>query len=226
MRNLEPKTIVMIACLIVAVVGASTVAQSSKLKPSTQRSAPKEKHSNDEIADWIISHSTIEGVIPYEWSDGTSGVAYARTVVTKYPDACTLRIKTTYEDDAHYNDGRPWPLVTELDFKAPMAGINVDKLGWTDGGGVCHAGFPAACTVILMTSRDDKQLFYVFRSYDSGWLSGETGKPSPPLINELQKSEWFYVQDKAMANRMVSALTDLVVQCGGKPPQPSKKEIY
>ena len=192
---------------------ASAAAQNPKPKTSTQNSVDKQKHSSDEIADWIISHATIEGMITrkHGWIPGP------RTVVTKYPNACTLRIKTTYSD-ALPEENRE----LEEDFKVPVASIDLDKLAWQSGG-LCAIGMETVCTRIVIEATNDKQPFYVFRSYDSGVLDGRTREVIPPRVNESRNSEWFYVQDDAMAKRLVAALTDLIVQCGGKPP---KKEIY
>jgi len=224
MRNLGRKTIVMIASLIVAVVGASAVAQSSKPKPSTQNSARKEKHSNDEIADWIISHTTIPG--PIYGEEGRASTL--QTVVTKYPDACTLRIKTTYDDFFPHEKIRDVMFQhMERDFKVPMASIDLDRLDWMSGEGACPRTSSAppgfVCTRIDLWSRDDKPSFFVFLG------KVDNGIPQGKEINEPTDYVHFWVQDAAMAKRMFTALTDLVMQCGGKPakpPEPEKKEIY
>jgi hypothetical protein len=220
------------AALILVMV-ASAWAQSSKPKASTNNQPAKDKHSKDEIAEWIISHATFDYQV-------------FSTSVSKSPDACTLHIKTHYHarfpppDDPSPRDARikEW-LTQEDEYQVPLATVDAEEIALvTEVDGLPQVlGSPNSpdfhcnpCASLYLTTINKKDTLTASEFREVLTIDGGHAHSQPQRWGPLSySSAEFSVTDVEMGKRMMNAFKDLVVQCGGKPPKPAepeKKEIY
>jgi hypothetical protein len=241
MRTVERKTDVVLLAIILAIAVVPSVAQSSKPKPSTSNLPAKQKHSNDEIADWIVSRAT--------FNDDASPFS---TSVSKSPDACNLRITTKYlknveqpvPADQFHPQGRLWVVRfdEEAEYQVPLASINPRRISSGNNGaknvlttcspmtGVTwNPHFENSPTVVLHTTNDKGAVqctsFHTQNMLDDFEAKYFPVKSGPGSIDSAE----FYVKDEEIAKRIVNAFKDLIAQCGGAPDKaakPPNKDIY
>jgi len=199
---------------VVVLLAAYCFSQSSQAhsKSSKADSISKQKHSNDEIADWIISRANFSSC---------EGSCYPRfsTSVSKVHDACTLQVQTSELMYGPPPDDKSHQQIESYVYNLPLATINPDRIE------TGTSGHPDAQWVaIFVHTTNDKPTLTITTKYVN--LEFEEGKMQQYPIDQGSNSvpaASFYVKDDAVAKRLTNAFKDLITQCGGKP---DKKEIY
>lgn len=199
------------AVVVVMVLAVTSVgAQSSKPKTSTNNSPTKERHSKDEIAEWVISRATFDSC------PGGGCRSQFSTSISKSSDACTLHVATRFiapTDDPT----DPNHLTSDSqEYRLPLATINPERIE-TGKAGEGNYLWP----ILFFYATNEKENLSITTSVDNYFSQGQSQHLYTDTTNKGVAT--FYVKDDEMAKRLTNAFKDLIVQCGGRP---DKKEIY
>jgi hypothetical protein len=198
------------AFVVVMVLAVTSGAQSSKPKTSTNNSPTTERHSKDEIADWVISRATFDSC------PGGGCRSQFSTSISKSSDACTLHVTTRFlapTDDPT----DPNHLTSDSqEYQLPLASITPERIE-TGKYGVGNYLWP----ILFLYTTNEKETLNITTAVDNYFTHGQSVHLYTETTNKGVAT--FFVKDDEMAKRLINAFKDLIAQCGGKP---SKKEIY